>query len=179
MHPRELREPVPLSLHHLPLPITFAAFEGGELLAVDPSLKEEAAAAGSFTGAHRCCLLACMECVCMCVAAMPNTLVHKSWWSQPNQTKLCLKCAQGLTRTHAVLIKSGAAGLLHPCCTPCRAVVQNAFGELCALQKIDGCGLTPPQLLRCIRLATQKVRIVLLLLLPLHLPVQPTFVPFR
>ncbi|KAI3429482.1 hypothetical protein D9Q98_005573 [Chlorella vulgaris] len=85
VHPRELREPVPLSLHHLPLPITFAAFEGGELLAVDPSLKEEAAAAGSFT------------------------------------------------------------------------VVQNAFGELCALQKIDGCGLTPPQLLRCIRLATQKV----------------------
>ncbi|KAL4856888.1 Exosome complex component RRP45B [Chlorella vulgaris] len=85
VHPRELREPVPLSLHHLPLPITFAAFEGGDLLAVDPSLKEEAAAAGSFT------------------------------------------------------------------------VVQNAFGELCALQKIDGCGLTPPQLLRCIRLATQKV----------------------
>lgn len=37
------------------------------------------------------------------------------------------------------------------------AVTQNAFGELCALQKVDGCGLTPPQLMNCIRLATQKV----------------------
>ena len=37
------------------------------------------------------------------------------------------------------------------------AVTQNAFGELCALQKVEGCGMTPPQLMRCIRLATQKV----------------------
>jgi hypothetical protein len=37
------------------------------------------------------------------------------------------------------------------------AVTQNAFGELCALQKVEGCGMTPPHLMRCIRLATQKV----------------------
>lgn len=85
VHPPEVREPVPLSIHHLPLPISFALFEGGELLVVDPSLKEEAAADGKFI------------------------------------------------------------------------VTQNAFGELCALQKVEGCGMTPPQLMRCIRLATQKV----------------------
>ncbi|KAI7842022.1 hypothetical protein COHA_004223 [Chlorella ohadii] len=85
VHSPEVREPRPLSLHHLPLPITFALWEDGELMVVDPSLKEEAAAAGRFT------------------------------------------------------------------------VTQNAFGELCALQKVDGCGLTPPQLMRCVRMATQKV----------------------
>lgn len=125
VHPPEVREPVPLSIHHLPLPISFALWEvrgrapkwatwvfkhlsadaqaapacarngvpvacraavlrlhtgscqpaqqlwfwaneqwaglftssdvaspqGGELIAVDPSLKEEAAAAGKLTGA--------------------------------------------------------------------------------------------------------------------------------
>ncbi|PSC74884.1 exosome complex component RRP45A isoform X1 [Micractinium conductrix] len=85
VHPPEQREPVPLSIHHLPLPISFALFEEGELLLVDPSLKEEAAAAGKLT------------------------------------------------------------------------VTQNAFGELCSIQKIDGCGLGSAQLMRCIRLAAQKV----------------------
>ncbi|EIE24265.1 exoribonuclease PH component of the exosome [Coccomyxa subellipsoidea C-169] len=43
------REPVPLSLHHLPLGISFAFFEDGELLVVDPDSTEEAAAAGLMT----------------------------------------------------------------------------------------------------------------------------------
>ncbi|KAL4427701.1 hypothetical protein ABPG75_001790 [Micractinium tetrahymenae] len=85
VHPQELREPVPLSIHHLPLPVSFALWEDGELIAVDPSLKEEAAAAGKLT------------------------------------------------------------------------VTQNAFGELCSLQKIEGCGLGAPQLMRCVRLAATKV----------------------
>ena len=43
------KEPLPLTLHHLPLPISFAFFDGGEVIALDPVSKEEAAAAGSFT----------------------------------------------------------------------------------------------------------------------------------
>lgn len=46
---------------------------------------------------------------------------------------------------------------LPPAPTCLSLVTLNAFGELCALQKVDGCGLTPSQLMQCIRLATQKV----------------------
>ncbi|KAG7666787.1 hypothetical protein Ndes2437A_g08482 [Nannochloris sp. 'desiccata'] len=49
IHSRADREPLPLTLHHLPLPITFAFFEAGDVVALDPMSKEEAAASGSFT----------------------------------------------------------------------------------------------------------------------------------
>eukprot|EP00887_Chlorella_sp_A99_P003075 scaffold9.g3075.t1 len=49
VHSPDVREPLPLSIHHLPLPISFALFEDSQLLAVDPCLKEELAASGTFT----------------------------------------------------------------------------------------------------------------------------------
>ncbi|GFR41126.1 hypothetical protein Agub_g1774 [Astrephomene gubernaculifera] len=47
--PPELREPLPLTIHHLPVAVTFALFQGGDVLLVDPSLKEAAASSGSCT----------------------------------------------------------------------------------------------------------------------------------
>ncbi len=49
VHSRADREPLPLTLHHLPLPVSFAFFEGGNVVALDPMSKEEAAASGTFT----------------------------------------------------------------------------------------------------------------------------------
>ncbi|GMH40853.1 hypothetical protein BSKO_08757 [Bryopsis sp. KO-2023] len=48
-HSVEEREPLPLTLHHLPIPVTFAFFEDGELVVMDPDIKEEAATTGSMT----------------------------------------------------------------------------------------------------------------------------------
>ena len=31
VHPPDVREPLPLSLHHLPMPVTFALFEVSQL----------------------------------------------------------------------------------------------------------------------------------------------------
>lgn len=85
VHSTDEKEPVALTIHHLPLPVTFALFEEGELLALDPSLKEEAAASGGFT------------------------------------------------------------------------VTLNPAGELCAVQKVRGVGMSPSQIMRCMRLAHRKV----------------------
>ncbi|KAF0341586.1 ribosomal protein S5 domain 2-type protein [Gigaspora margarita] len=41
IHPVDQRNPVPLSIHHTPICVTFAFFENGDLWVVDPSLKEE------------------------------------------------------------------------------------------------------------------------------------------
>ncbi|XP_041359365.1 exosome complex component RRP45-like [Gigantopelta aegis] len=41
VHPPEDRDPVPLSIHHMPVCVSFAFFEQGKFLLVDPSLKEE------------------------------------------------------------------------------------------------------------------------------------------
>ncbi|KAK3234918.1 hypothetical protein CYMTET_54850, partial [Cymbomonas tetramitiformis] len=49
VHPPQVKEPVPLNIHHLPLAITLAFFGDGELVVVDPSMKEEAAMSGSMT----------------------------------------------------------------------------------------------------------------------------------
>ncbi|KAK9817867.1 hypothetical protein WJX72_003394 [[Myrmecia] bisecta] len=49
VHSAHVKEPLPLSIHHLPLAVTFALFQEGEVLAVDPDLKEEAGAAGRLT----------------------------------------------------------------------------------------------------------------------------------
>lgn len=47
-HSPELREPLPLSLHHLPVTIAFALFESAnELVVADPSLSEEQTCAGA------------------------------------------------------------------------------------------------------------------------------------
>lgn len=41
IHPLNERQPVPLSIHHMPVAISFAFLDGGKLLVVDPSLQEE------------------------------------------------------------------------------------------------------------------------------------------
>ncbi|MEW5303070.1 MAG: hypothetical protein WDW36_005798 [Sanguina aurantia] len=49
VHPPEEKDPLPLTLHHLPVAISFALFEDGDTVVMDPSLKEEAAMAGRLT----------------------------------------------------------------------------------------------------------------------------------
>ncbi|CAL5227877.1 g10917 [Coccomyxa viridis] len=44
-----VREPLPLSLHQLPLSTTFALFGAGESIVIDPTSREEAAASGVVT----------------------------------------------------------------------------------------------------------------------------------
>ncbi|CAG8454970.1 2897_t:CDS:2 [Ambispora gerdemannii] len=49
IHPVEQRNPVPLSVHHMPICVTFAFFDNGEILVVDPSLQEEQIREGDMT----------------------------------------------------------------------------------------------------------------------------------
>eukprot|EP01104_Vermistella_antarctica_P015412 TRINITY_DN5062_c0_g1_i1.p1 TRINITY_DN5062_c0_g1~~TRINITY_DN5062_c0_g1_i1.p1 ORF type:complete len:444 (+),score=169.41 TRINITY_DN5062_c0_g1_i1:142-1473(+) len=49
VHSLDEREPVPLSIHHVPICVTFAFFDDGALEAVDPSLKEELIMSGRMT----------------------------------------------------------------------------------------------------------------------------------
>ncbi|XP_002962048.2 exosome complex component RRP45A [Selaginella moellendorffii] len=49
IHPPEVREPLPLTLHHLPIAVTFGFLADGELVVLDPSLKEEAVMGGRLT----------------------------------------------------------------------------------------------------------------------------------
>jgi exosome complex component RRP45 len=49
VHPKSAREPVPLSLHHVPLSVTFAFMDNGVNFVVDPSLKEELVFNGKMT----------------------------------------------------------------------------------------------------------------------------------
>jgi exosome complex RNA-binding protein Rrp42 (RNase PH superfamily) len=49
-HAPELREPLPLALHHLPVIVSFAFFDNvGELVVQDPTADEEEAAQGVMT----------------------------------------------------------------------------------------------------------------------------------
>ncbi|KAF9580777.1 Exosome complex component RRP45 [Lunasporangiospora selenospora] len=41
VHPIEQRNPVPLSIHHIPISVTFALFDKGERMVVDPTYLEE------------------------------------------------------------------------------------------------------------------------------------------
>ncbi|KAI7898841.1 ribosomal protein S5 domain 2-type protein [Cokeromyces recurvatus] len=61
IHPIDQRNPVPLSIHHIPICITFAFFDKGERLVVDPNYLENQAKEGDMTitmNIHReiCCL---------------------------------------------------------------------------------------------------------------------------
>ncbi|KAI9276223.1 ribosomal protein S5 domain 2-type protein [Sporodiniella umbellata] len=49
IHPIDQKNPVPLSIHHIPICITFAFFDQGELLVVDPSYLEEQCKEGDMT----------------------------------------------------------------------------------------------------------------------------------
>jgi len=49
IHPVDQRNPVSLSIHHIPICVTFAFFDNGELLVVDPNLLEEQIRAGDMT----------------------------------------------------------------------------------------------------------------------------------
>ncbi|KAI8973572.1 ribosomal protein S5 domain 2-type protein [Mycotypha africana] len=49
IHPVDQRNPVPLSIHHIPICITLAFFDNGERLVVDPNYLEEKSQEGSMT----------------------------------------------------------------------------------------------------------------------------------
>ncbi|KAG1673135.1 Exosome complex component RRP45 [Nymphon striatum] len=46
IHPIEKRDPIPLSIHHIPICITFSFFDNGNRLLVDPTEREECAMEG-------------------------------------------------------------------------------------------------------------------------------------
>ncbi|CAA7404505.1 unnamed protein product [Spirodela intermedia] len=49
MHPPEEREPLPLTIHHLPIAVTFGIFNEGNNLMIDPNHHEEAVMVGRIT----------------------------------------------------------------------------------------------------------------------------------
>ncbi|KAI9313803.1 ribosomal protein S5 domain 2-type protein [Dichotomocladium elegans] len=49
IHPVDQRNPVPLSIHHIPICVTFAFFDKGQYLVVDPNFLEEKVKAGNMT----------------------------------------------------------------------------------------------------------------------------------
>ncbi|CAN6485794.1 unnamed protein product [Victoria cruziana] len=49
IHPPEVREPIPLTVHHLPIAVTFGFFGDGEIVVIDPTYKEEAVMGGRMT----------------------------------------------------------------------------------------------------------------------------------
>ncbi|KAG2183630.1 hypothetical protein INT43_006638 [Umbelopsis isabellina] len=49
IHPMDQRNPVPLSVHHIPICVSFSFFADGELLVVDPSIIEEQIREGDMT----------------------------------------------------------------------------------------------------------------------------------
>ncbi|KAJ3330064.1 Exosome complex component RRP45 [Blyttiomyces sp. JEL0837] len=49
VHSLEEKNPIPLSVHHIPICITFGFFEGGESLVVDPAFIEEQVLDGDMT----------------------------------------------------------------------------------------------------------------------------------
>lgn len=48
-HDPEVREPLPLIVHHLPVAVTFAIFGEGNIMVIDPTHKEEAVMGGRMT----------------------------------------------------------------------------------------------------------------------------------
>ncbi|XP_073013908.1 exosome complex component RRP45A-like [Typha latifolia] len=49
VHDPEVKEPLPLTIHHLPVAVTFAFFGEGSYMVIDPTFKEEAAMCGKMT----------------------------------------------------------------------------------------------------------------------------------
>ncbi|CAM6021921.1 unnamed protein product [Sphagnum balticum] len=88
VHPPEVREPLALSIHHLPIAVTFAFLGDGDLLVLDPSLKEELVMGGRLT------------------------------------------------------------------------FTVNTHGEVCAVQKGGGVGVSASELMRCLRLASTKAAVL-------------------
>ncbi|KAL5987312.1 Exosome complex component rrp45b [Asimina triloba] len=51
VHPPEIKEPLPLTIHHLPIAVTFAFFGNGNIVVIDPTHNEEAVMGGRMTKA--------------------------------------------------------------------------------------------------------------------------------
>ncbi|CAN6232008.1 unnamed protein product [Urochloa humidicola] len=49
VHDPEVRDPIPLTIHHMPIAVTFAYFGEGNIVIVDPTYKEEAVMGGRMT----------------------------------------------------------------------------------------------------------------------------------
>ncbi|KAL6634537.1 hypothetical protein ACP70R_027208 [Stipagrostis hirtigluma subsp. patula] len=49
VHDPEVRDPLPLTIHHLPIAVTFAYFGEGNIVVLDPTYKEEAVMGGRMT----------------------------------------------------------------------------------------------------------------------------------
>ncbi|KAJ3675200.1 hypothetical protein LUZ60_004242 [Juncus effusus] len=49
IHDPQVRDPIPLTIHHLPIAVTFAFFSEGNLMVIDPNYKEEAVMGGRMT----------------------------------------------------------------------------------------------------------------------------------
>ncbi|CAM0955330.1 unnamed protein product [Alopecurus aequalis] len=49
VHDPEVRDPLPLTIHHLPIAVTFAYFGDGNIMVIDPTYKEESVMEGRMT----------------------------------------------------------------------------------------------------------------------------------
>uniref|UniRef100_A0A453SW34 Exoribonuclease phosphorolytic domain-containing protein n=1 Tax=Aegilops tauschii subsp. strangulata TaxID=200361 RepID=A0A453SW34_AEGTS len=49
VHDPEVMDPLPLTIHHLPIAVTFAYFGDGNIMVIDPTYKEEAVMGGRMT----------------------------------------------------------------------------------------------------------------------------------
>ncbi|KAG0470946.1 hypothetical protein HPP92_015492 [Vanilla planifolia] len=49
IHNPKVREPLPLTMHHIPVAVTFAFFNEGDVVVIDPTFKEEAIMGGRMT----------------------------------------------------------------------------------------------------------------------------------
>ncbi|WVZ62025.1 hypothetical protein U9M48_011818 [Paspalum notatum var. saurae] len=49
VHDPEVRDPIPLTIHHMPIAVTFAYFGEGNIVVLDPTYKEEAVMGGRMT----------------------------------------------------------------------------------------------------------------------------------
>uniref|UniRef100_A0A804M362 Exosome complex component RRP45B n=1 Tax=Zea mays TaxID=4577 RepID=A0A804M362_MAIZE len=49
VHDPEVRDPLPLTIHHMPIAVTFAYFGEGNIVVLDPTYKEEAVMGGRMT----------------------------------------------------------------------------------------------------------------------------------
>ncbi|KAL5663841.1 hypothetical protein ACJX0J_023949, partial [Zea mays] len=47
--PAIVMDPLPLTIHHMPIPVTFAYFGEGNIVVLDPTYKEEAVMGGRMT----------------------------------------------------------------------------------------------------------------------------------
>ncbi|CAI5508646.1 unnamed protein product [Closterium sp. Naga37s-1] len=156
VHSVEERDPIPLTVHNLPLAVTFAYFNDGNDVVMDPSYKEEAAQAG------RCTVLVnAVGGVCnahsgrgvatqpLCLQPPTSNSHHPMPGHGPElQSGRCIVLVNAVGDVCSMQIYKEEAAQAGRC-----TVLVNVVGDVCSVQKGGGVGVSLPQLMRCCRVA--------------------------